>query len=122
LDSALLLDVVQQQRHSFFLQAEDGIRDRNVTGVQTCALPIFSAASMEIAEMFLPSLLVTGGPLITKFIIATVSVSAILFFSATIPVILSTDIPVSVPKLIVIWMERTILTIIIVTPIAHLLL
>src|SRR5207249_7670983 len=23
-------------------QAEDGIRDRNVTGVQTCALPIFS--------------------------------------------------------------------------------
>src|SRR5699024_11969950 len=26
---------------SFFFQAEDGIRDRNVTGVQTCALPIY---------------------------------------------------------------------------------
>src|SRR5437868_12921395 len=26
---------------SFFFQAEDGIRYRNVTGVQTCALPIF---------------------------------------------------------------------------------
>src|SRR5699024_11222469 len=26
--------------HLFFFQAEDGIRDRNVTGVQTCALPI----------------------------------------------------------------------------------
>src|SRR5690625_6544655 len=25
----------------FFLQAEDGIRDGHVTGVQTCALPIF---------------------------------------------------------------------------------
>src|SRR5207249_5313214 len=25
-----------------FFQAEDGIRDRNVTGVQTCALPISS--------------------------------------------------------------------------------
>src|SRR5699024_986769 len=25
----------------FFIQAEDGIRDRNVTGVQTCALPIY---------------------------------------------------------------------------------
>src|SRR5699024_11362490 len=24
----------------YFIQAEDGIRDRNVTGVQTCALPI----------------------------------------------------------------------------------
>src|SRR5699024_11248860 len=27
---------------SFFFQAEDGIRDRNVTGVQTCALPILA--------------------------------------------------------------------------------
>src|SRR5207249_8756250 len=27
--------------YNFFFQAEDGIRDRNVTGVQTCALPIF---------------------------------------------------------------------------------
>src|SRR5258707_10849106 len=27
--------------HSFFFQAEDGIRDIGVTGVQTCALPIF---------------------------------------------------------------------------------
>src|SRR6266568_505761 len=26
---------------SFFFQAEDGIRDGTVTGVQTCALPIF---------------------------------------------------------------------------------
>src|SRR5699024_11658412 len=25
-----------------FFRAEDGIRDRNVTGVQTCALPIFT--------------------------------------------------------------------------------
>src|SRR5699024_11784860 len=28
----------------FFFQAEDGIRDRNVTGVQTCALPILRYA------------------------------------------------------------------------------
>src|SRR6266481_9046925 len=28
----------------FFFQAEDGIRDGTVTGVQTCALPIFVAA------------------------------------------------------------------------------
>src|SRR5699024_5477987 len=31
----------------FFFQAEDGIRDRNVTGVQTCALPILEAAESE---------------------------------------------------------------------------
>src|SRR5437016_9018279 len=29
---------------SFFFQAEDGIRDWSVTGVQTCALPILLAA------------------------------------------------------------------------------
>src|SRR5438874_8235605 len=28
---------------SFFFQAEDGIRDLYVTGVQTCALPIWSS-------------------------------------------------------------------------------
>src|SRR3712207_7957770 len=34
---------------SFFFQAEDGIRDIGVTGVQTCALPIWTlpSASME---------------------------------------------------------------------------
>src|SRR2546430_10329927 len=30
--------------HIFFFQAEDGIRDLTVTGVQTCALPISSYA------------------------------------------------------------------------------
>src|SRR5699024_8660231 len=32
----------------FFFQAEDGIRDRNVTGVQTCALPIYSITGTAI--------------------------------------------------------------------------
>src|SRR5471032_2508683 len=30
----------ERRLHRFFFQAEDGIRDRDVTGVQTCALPI----------------------------------------------------------------------------------
>src|SRR2546425_3585965 len=29
----------------FFFQAEDGIRDKLVTGVQTCALPIYRGAA-----------------------------------------------------------------------------
>src|SRR6266516_2659361 len=32
----------------FFFQAEDGIRDRTVTGVQTCALPISPGHHMVI--------------------------------------------------------------------------
>src|SRR5207249_7171192 len=31
----------------FFFQAEDGIRDRNVTGVQTCALPIYGIQTVQ---------------------------------------------------------------------------
>src|SRR5437762_8517457 len=31
----------------FFFQAEDGIRDTSVTGVQTCALPIFTLLFLD---------------------------------------------------------------------------
>src|SRR5215813_10070829 len=34
-----------KERPHFFFQAEDGIRDVDVTGVQTCALPIFASAT-----------------------------------------------------------------------------
>src|SRR2546426_8709375 len=36
----------------FFFQAEDGIRDYKVTGVQTCALPIFIVVE-RVADRFL---------------------------------------------------------------------
>src|SRR2546423_3900353 len=34
----------------FFFQAEDGIRDKLVTGVQTCALPISSSREIDLVE------------------------------------------------------------------------
>src|SRR5256885_4002025 len=38
---------------SFFFQAEDGIRDYKVTGVQTCALPIFRLLRLrELARLW----------------------------------------------------------------------
>src|SRR2546430_11508702 len=54
---------------SFFFQAEDGIRDLTVTGVQTCALPIcirksVGARERDIRAQFLleaVSLSATGG-------------------------------------------------------------
>src|SRR5256885_3250551 len=39
--SVLSIDTVDSVSYFFFFQAEDGIRDYKVTGVQTCALPIF---------------------------------------------------------------------------------
>src|SRR5205809_5470221 len=40
---------------AFFFQAEDGIRDVAVTGVQTCALPIFRSRRLDT-----PILIITG--------------------------------------------------------------
>ena len=36
------ISIICKLLDSFFFQAEDGIRDYKVTGVQTCALPISS--------------------------------------------------------------------------------
>src|SRR5256885_15007200 len=47
----------------FFFQAEDGIRDYKVTGVQTCALPIYPAraAIFELVAAGLEDVLHGGG-------------------------------------------------------------
>src|SRR2546430_5302399 len=43
--------------HFFFFQAEDGIRDLTVTGVQTCALPIYLGRQRhDLHELFLTQL------------------------------------------------------------------
>src|SRR5256885_3921433 len=64
----------------FFFQAEDGIRDYKVTGVQTCALPILLAtamleiipASFKLLEKDAP-FLILAGYLITHFFEHTVT-------------------------------------------------
>src|SRR5699024_11751008 len=53
---------------SFFFQAEDGIRDRNVTGVQTCALPIFGFLNLFLT--------------LSLFLCGVLRLSALLFANA----------------------------------------
>lgn len=79
------------------------------------------ASALSIAEMFLPALLVTEAPMITKFLIAIVSVSERLFFSASIPCMMATEIPLTFKDYIIIWVERVIITIIITVPILYLI-
>ncbi len=79
------------------------------------------AAGVEIAEMFIPALLVVKSDIITKFVTGVVSVSAILFFSASIPCLLSTDIPVKLKDIIIIWIERTILSLVFAVIVANIL-
>src|SRR5256885_8253024 len=47
--------VVDVYRLFFFFQAEDGIRDYKVTGVQTCALPICQELADDRWARFAPS-------------------------------------------------------------------
>ena len=80
------------------------------------------AAAMGIAEMFLPATAVAdSGSMVLKFVIGVVAVSAIIFFSAMVPCIMATKIPLKISHLVLIWFERVALTILIATPIAHLL-
>lgn len=77
------------------------------------------AAAMSLPEMFLPALLIakTATPLL-KFVIAVVSISEILFFSASIPCLMGTDIPLKLRDVVVIWFERVVISIVITIPIA----
>lgn len=78
------------------------------------------ALSMSIAEMFLPAVPVAETAFVTRFVVGVTCVSEILFFSASIPCMLSTDIPLKMKDYFIIWFERVALSILIAAPIAHL--
>src|SRR5947209_13770201 len=48
--------ILVQSSLFFFFQAEDGIRDIGVTGVQTCALPILAASNIALHAAHQPFL------------------------------------------------------------------
>ena len=80
-----------------------------------------TAAATSIAEMFIPATLVSGHEdFVARFVIGVVCISALVFFSAVVPAILATDIPVTMGHLVVVWAERVVLTILLATPLAHL--
>src|SRR2546423_3056145 len=58
----MLSQIMENVVAFFFFQAEDGIRDKLVTGVQTCALPIWSAPETIV-------LLVAGVVLLAAFVL-----------------------------------------------------
>ena len=81
------------------------------------------AVGVGLVEMFLPSAQVGADEsIILRFVVAVVSVSGIIFLSAMVPSILATEIPLKFWKLIVIWFERVVISLVITTPIAYLLL
>ena len=83
---------------------------------------IAKASSLEVAEMFLPALLVKEAALLGRYVIGVVSVSAVLFFSASIPCIMSTEIPLSIKDIVIVWIERTIASLILAALVGHIFL
>lgn len=79
---------------------------------------VAKAAALGVSEMFLPAALVTGSVLSVKYVVAVVSVSQIIFFSAMVPSLVGTQIPVSIPKLLAIWFVRVLLSLVITIPVA----
>lgn len=76
------------------------------------------ASTISIVEMLLPAAIAQSADLATRFTVAVMSVSAIIFFSSVVPVILSTEIKISVWKLVLIWFERVVFTLLITIPFA----
>lgn len=86
------------------------------------ALAASSTLAAGFADMLLPSILATSITSdMTRFIIAAVSVSQLIYLSEVGALLLSSKIPVSFKDLILIFIERTLITLPIITIIAHFL-
>ncbi|UJF23685.1 YjiH family protein [Suttonella sp. R2A3] len=84
--------------------------------------PLVAAKGMSagLAEMFLPALLLNEADVLTRFVAGVISISSVLFFSAMIPCVLATQIPVSVGKMVIVWFERVVFSIILAAAFGHL--
>ena len=71
------------------------------------------ALSTTLIDTFLPVAFVSQVDAGTRFFCGVVSVSEILFFTASIPALLSTAIPVKIWDLLLIWLERMMISIIV---------
>ena len=72
------------------------------------------------ADMFLPSLLISDVPSdMTRFIVGALSISQLIYLSEVGGVILGSKIPVSLGKLFMIYIMRTIIALPIIVILAH---
>jgi nucleoside recognition membrane protein YjiH len=83
---------------------------------------VSSTLASGLAEMFLPAIQATEMPGNARFTIAVVSVSSVLFFSGSIPCMLATDIPISIWQMVVVWFQRTIISVPFAAALAYLVM
>lgn len=87
-----------------------------LVGFGSEAIIMGKSCAISLAEMFLPANIVAGAEpasLMAQYVTAIVCVAEVLFFSASIPCIMGTDIDISIKDILIIWVERIILALII---------
>lgn len=86
--------------------------------------PLLVAKSIAsgLAEMFLPALLLkeSGLDVVARYVVGVVSVSSVIFFSGLVPSILATSIPLNIGHMLLIWLQRTILGILMASAFGYL--
>lgn len=85
------------------------------------ALIAAQALATSIAEMYLPCAFVVECSFSTRYVVGVGCISELLFFSAVIPCILSTSIPVKIPQMLMLWVERVMLSILLAGVVALIL-
>ena len=93
---------------------------------QLLQIPEAQLASQTVvvgfADMFLPSVIASSiQSELTRFVVAATSVTQLIYMSEIGSIIMGSKIPVSLPKLFVIFLERTLVTLPVVCALAHLL-
>lgn len=95
--------------------------------LEALQVPDAQAASETLVvgftDMFTPSVIIAGTDAadMTKFIVAVISVTQVLFLDEVGGLILGSKLPINIAELFVIFLERTIISILIVCPVAHLI-
>ncbi|WP_010489640.1 YjiH family protein [Pseudomonas sp. S9] len=83
-------------------------------------MQVAGAIASGLAEMFLPAILLKDAEVMVKFVVAIVSVSSVLFLSASIPCVLATRIPLRLRDLLLVWLQRTVLSLVFSIVLAYL--
>lgn len=85
------------------------------------AATVAQSSVIGISEMFLPALLAVDTALPARFFVGALSLVQIFFFSATIPLLLSMDLPVKLWHCLVLFVMRTLIAIPLLALVVHLL-
>ena len=85
------------------------------------AVEVSKTMIVGFTDMFTPSIIAANSITVpmSKFIVAVISVTQLIYLSEVGGLILGSKIPVNLPELFIIFLERTIISLLIVAPAAH---